>query len=144
MIMNGKKGKRAIVDIDLVMKLMGVSPHIRDNTIYLYLSNLYIYTYYIYNNAHNTTFILSVFFITYQFLPDGYISNCDKNAHNSELISNSVRICTTTLPWPSTNGLIVPLKAFLSNRFIALFYGLKTSLNSHQNRVLNTVKSATI
>lgn len=142
--MNKENTMKAIVDIDLVMKLIKLNAHIRDNTIYLYLSNLYIYTYYTYNNVHNTIFILSVFSITYQFLHNGYISNCNKNAHNSELISNSVRICITTLPWPSTNGLIVALKAFLSNRFIALFYGLKTSLNSYQNRVLNTVKSATI
>ena len=71
-----------------ICKSNRINTHISVYILYLYLSNHYIYIYYIYNNSCNEIILLSVFFIIYHVLFSGYILGYPKITHNSMRRSN--------------------------------------------------------
>ena len=84
MIISNENAMRAIVDIDSVIKLRRIKAHIRDNTIYLYLSNLYTYIIniiYNYKNITNTTilYLYTHVFMTKNWKFRVYIVNVASN-----------------------------------------------------------------
>lgn len=71
-----------------ICKSNTINTHISVYILYLYLSNHYIYIYYVYNNSCNEIILLSVFFIIYHVLYSRYILGYPKITHDSELRSN--------------------------------------------------------